>query len=181
MYLITLVLVRSWVPANTAYMRFLALRHFENSKWFPDLWFVAGTATETENTLRHFWVTSLVVSSVSDIRKLNHINCKKEIPKLKLLSSLQWSLYALLSRGCWASHIYWHDRRKFEGGGGHQVRGSLNFVVEIAAWDMWYMWTPFLFNSSLSQTMTPWLQLIQATFCNLGPKVTGTSTRFYNQ
>ncbi len=156
------------------HMGFLALAHFENSKWYPDwypdLWFVAGTPTETENTLLHFWVTSLVVSSVSDIRKLNHINCKKRNSKVKK-TYVQFAVVTVCTTAQRLLGLtYILAWQKGVWGGGAGVRGSLNIVVEIAAWDMWYMWTQFLFSSSLSQTMTPWLQPIQATFCHLGSK-----------
>ncbi len=95
-----------WAPANTAYgiSCFASFLTMANDIQVYDLFLVLLQSLKTPCFM--FWVTSFVVSSVSDIRMLNHINCKNEIPKLKLLSRLQWSLYVLLTRGCWASHIY---------------------------------------------------------------------------
>ncbi len=139
--------VCSWVPAYTAY----GISFFASFLTIANNFQTYGLLLVLLHRLKSpffslWWVTSLVLSSVWDIRKLNHIDCRKEIPKLKLLYKLQWSLYALLPRGCWASHIYWQDRREINGVG-EGGRGSLTFVVEIAAWNMWYIWTQFLFNS----------------------------------
>ncbi len=89
-----------------------------------------------------------------------NLSCKNEIPKLKLLSRLQWSLYALMAKGCRASHIYWHDRREFEEGDGREVLVSgvhwicsRNCCLGYVIYDI-----HVLFNSSLCQTMTPWLK-----------------------
>ncbi len=153
--------VFSWVPASTAYVISCFASFLTIPKTFRLMicywygytdWKHPASVFELQVWL---WVLHQKILKLQSQKSNPKIETSVQITVVTLCPTCQ-RLLGLTYTSIWAWQKGFWGRGRAEGSPG--VRGSLNFVVEIAAWDMWYMRTQFLFNSSLSQTMTPWLQ-----------------------